>query len=92
MRLRQAARTDANQAEIVEALRQVGAHVEIIGRPVDLLVGFRHQNFLLEVKRSKVRPRRDQHEQQAWMGKWTGQVTQVESVDQAFTVLGVQWR
>ena len=89
MRLRHAARVDANQTEIVRALRQVGAHVEIIGRPVDLLVGFRGQNFLLEVKRCGARARRDQQEQRDWMGTWTGQVARVESVEQALAA--IEW-
>ena len=36
---RRAARTDSTQAEIVEALRHYGCVVEVIRKPVDLLVG-----------------------------------------------------
>lgn len=52
----QVTRTDANQPEIVNALRAAGCDVEIIGRPVDLLVRRRAwgwaQNMwtLIEVK------------------------------------------
>lgn len=52
----QITRVDANQPEIVEALRAAGCDVEIIGRPVDLLVRRRSwgwaQNMwtLMEVK------------------------------------------
>lgn len=42
--------TDTNQTAIVQALRAVGATVEIIRHPVDLLVGFQGQTLLLEVK------------------------------------------
>lgn len=35
---RQVTRTDGPQAEIVKVLREAGCRVEIIGRPVDLLV------------------------------------------------------
>lgn len=48
--MRHAARVDKNQEEIVSALRLVGAYVWIIGLPVDLLVGYKGQTFLVEVK------------------------------------------
>ena len=41
---------DTNQQEIVNALRDIGAVVFLIGRPFDLLVGFRGRLVLLEVK------------------------------------------
>lgn len=41
---------DTNQPKIVQALRDIGAVVFLIGRPFDLLVAFRGQLFLLEVK------------------------------------------
>lgn len=50
---KRAARRDANEPAIVEALRAAGASVEIIGegegRP-DLMVGYRGNTFHLEVK------------------------------------------
>lgn len=48
--MRRAAKVDANQAAIVAALRQIGAKAYYIKEPVDLLVGFRGVNYLLEVK------------------------------------------
>ena len=48
--MRRAAKVDANQQEIVDALRDIGAMVFLIGQPFDLLVGFRGELFLLEVK------------------------------------------
>ena len=52
--VRKRGRTDANQARIVEALRRIGASVSVTsgvgnGFP-DLLVGYRGQTTLLEVK------------------------------------------
>ena len=41
---------DANQPEIVQALRDIGAVVFLIGRPLDLLVCFRGKLTLMEVK------------------------------------------
>ena len=48
--MRHAARVDANQEQIVSALRAAGAYVWIIGLPVDLLVGYKGHTFLVEVK------------------------------------------
>lgn len=49
-----AARSDANQAPIIEALRTVGATVRSLhrvgGGVPDLLVGYRSNNYLLECK------------------------------------------
>ena len=41
---------DANEPDIVAALRGVGASVIQLDQPVDLLVGYRGKNYLLEVK------------------------------------------
>jgi len=48
--IRRAARVDANQAQVVSALRAAGAYVWIIGLPVDLLVGYKNHSWLMEVK------------------------------------------
>ena len=49
--MRYAARVDSNQAEIVQAMRDAGASVFIVGLPVDLLVGHAGKTALVEVKR-----------------------------------------
>jgi hypothetical protein len=48
--MRRAARVDANQQQIISALRAAGAYVWIIGLPVDLLVGYKGHTFLMEIK------------------------------------------
>ena len=48
--MRYAKRVDANQDQIVSALRAAGAYVWIIGLPVDLLVGYQGHTFLVEIK------------------------------------------
>ena len=48
--MRYAKRVDANQEQIVSALRAAGAYVWIIGLPVDLLVGYKGHTFLMEIK------------------------------------------
>lgn len=80
--------SDPNQKEIVAALRAVGATVDIIGDPVDLLVGWRGENLLMEVKRdakAKLQP-----SQVAFIGSWRGQVARVNSVAEALAVLGIR--
>lgn len=68
-------KTDANQSAIVAVLREVGASVvdlSAVGRGVpDLLVGFRGQTYLLEVKNKAGRNRltADQEVFYAW---WRG--------------------
>jgi hypothetical protein len=51
--MRYAARKDANQQEIVEVLRRHGAYVWDLGLPVDLLVGYRGETILMEIKDGK---------------------------------------
>lgn len=53
---RRAAKRDASEPGIVDALQAVGAHVERLSLPVDLLVHFRGHWHLLEVKTPGVRP------------------------------------
>lgn len=90
--MRKPAKTDQNQAEIVDALRRVGASVEItadVGRGFpDLVVGFRDVTYLMEVKTSKGKPTADQVR---WHALWRGQVAIVRSIDEALGVIGVEW-
>jgi hypothetical protein len=44
------AKRDANEREIVEALRAAGASVWLLDQPVDLLIGYRGKNHIAEVK------------------------------------------
>lgn len=91
--MRRAAKVDANQTEIVKALRSVGASVQSLastgkGCP-DLLVGFRGVNWLLEIKDGqKVKSARKLTDDQVvWHESWRGKVYIVESVDQALNLL-----
>lgn len=45
-----ARKIDANQPEIVAALRAIGVSVWVIGEPVDLLIGYRGRSGVLEIK------------------------------------------
>lgn len=82
--MRWAARTDANQAEIVKALRNAGRSVvslHRVGQGVpDLLVGNNGLNFLLEVKSEggDLSPG-----QQEFADSWRGDVSAVRSIEEA---------
>jgi Holliday junction resolvase len=96
--MRRATRIDANQPEIVRALREAGATVQPLhavgkGCP-DLVVGYGGANFLLEVKdpgriakRGTVRPSDEMHAE--WHTKWRGQVQIVWDAVEALQAIGV---
>ena len=93
--MRRAAKVDANQASIVGELRAVGASVQplhTVGAGVpDLLVGFRGQNWLIEVKDGSKPPseRKLTAAQVDWHGAWRGQVVTVKDGAEALRALGV---
>lgn len=88
------ARVDGNHPEIVRALRAVGATVQSLaavgkGCP-DLLVGFRGQNYALEIKDGSKPPsaRKLTPDEKRWHDEWRGRVVVVESTDDALRVIG----
>lgn len=85
-------RTDKNQAEIVKVLRQVGATVtdtsQVGNGFPDLVVGYRQQNFLLEVKRNDL-PIRLTSDQKIFHEQWRGKVHLVRNQDDALQVIGI---
>jgi hypothetical protein len=94
--MRRAAKIDANQQAVVDALRQVGATVHSLaavgGGCPDLLVGFRGRTFLMEVKDGNKPPseRRLTPFQVLWHEQWTGgSLTVVNSPEDALKVIGV---
>lgn len=93
--MRRAAKVDRNQAEIVGALRAVGASVQPLhavgqGCP-DLLVGFRGRCFAIEVKDGLLPPsaRKLTPAQVEWHGAWRGHVAVVTSAEEATAAIGV---
>jgi hypothetical protein len=56
--MRRAARVDANQRQIIAALEAAGASVEVLGLPLDLLVGAGGRWMLMEVKATEYESRR----------------------------------
>ena len=86
--MRHAARIDANQAQIVSALRAAGAYVWIIGLPVDLLVGYEQQTYLVEVKTTS--KKRLTKLQADFFLKWSGCLLfRIDSPDAALRMIGV---
>lgn len=86
-------RVDANQSAIVAALRKIGASVQTLnavkhGCP-DLLVGFRGQNLLLEVKDGRKPPsaRKLTQDENEWFADWRGCVYVVYSEIDAVTLV-----
>lgn len=86
--MRYAKRVDANQDQIVSALRAAGAYVWIIGLPVDLLVGYKGHTFLVECKDG---PRKRLTKlQQEFFAKWIGgSLERIEGPEQALKMIGV---
>lgn len=91
--MRHAARIDANQDQIVTALRAMGATVRIVtqgnGLP-DLLVGFRGVTVLMEVKDGQKVPsaRKLTPAEQKFFDEWRGGIVAiVNSVDEAIALL-----
>ncbi len=85
---RRAAKVDANQTAIVKALRLCGIAVEVIGKPVDLLVCHRKITSLMEIKNADGGNRltKDQVE---FIARWPGTVHVVRDEREAVAaVLG----
>ena len=86
--MRYAARVDANQTEIVMALRKAGAYVWVIGLPVDLLVGYKDRTFLVEVKTTS--KKRLTSLQADFFNNWTGStLARIDSVEAALNMIGI---
>lgn len=87
--MRRNAKVDANHGVIVAALRQVGASVQDLAKVgqgcPDILVGYRGQNYLMEIKVKKGKATLPQI---AWHTFWQGQVVVVRDVDEALHVIG----
>ncbi len=91
--MRRAARVDANQSEVVDALRKIGASVtpthQIGNGFVDLVCGFRGKNYLFELKDGTKPPsaRKLTDDEAIWFGTWKGEAHVVESAEQAIAIL-----
>ena len=84
--MRRRHRSDNNQNEIVKALEAIGCDVFKIDRPVDLLVGYRSRNFLIECKNKKGKNKLTEF-QEKWIPSWRGQVRIVHTADEAIALV-----
>ena len=86
--MRYAKRVDANQDQIVSALRAAGAYVWIIGLPVDLLVGYKNHTWLVEVKDGP--KKRLTALQDDFFKNWTGgTLARIDGPEAALRMIGV---
>ena len=91
--MRRAARTDANQQEVIDAMRKCGASVQdlsAVGKGVpDLLVGLGGKNVLVEVKDGSKIPSKQKltKDQEQWHSKWKGVIHIVRTVDEAIDLV-----
>ena len=77
-------RADHNQDQIVRALKQIGCTVYKIGRPLDLLVGYRQRCYILEAK-SKTGKKTPFQEK--FFKEWKGQRDIVRTPEEAIAVV-----
>lgn len=91
--MRRAPKIDANQPEIVRALRLAGCSVVSLaavgeGCP-DLLVGKSGRNFILECKDSNKPPsaRKLTDPQRGFHAAWLGQIAIVETAEEALKIV-----
>ena len=86
--MRLIARTDANQASIVKALRDMGATVvclhQIGGKCLDILVGHYGKNYLFEIKAPGGRLTPDEAE---FLASWNGQASVIHSAEEAVDIM-----
>ena len=86
--MRWSAKVDANQVEIVRALRQAGAtitHLHAVGRGCpDIIAGYNGKNYLLEIKTNAGRMTPLEED---FLHTWRGQVAVVRTAEEALNVI-----
>jgi hypothetical protein len=88
--MRRAAKVDANQSAVIAALKAACVSVEVVGKPVDLLLCCRGVTSLMEVKNpdGKDQLTKDQVE---FIARWPGQVHIARTPEEAVRmVLGAE--
>ena len=87
---RYAAKADSNQAEIVHALRSVGADVFSLHRVghgcPDIICGWQGCNYLFEIKTETGKLTEQERE---FICTWSGQVSVVRCPEDALRILGL---
>jgi hypothetical protein len=83
---RYAVRRDENEKPIVSALRLVGAEVELMSKPCDLLVRFRFQFFPMEVDNPQSKYRKRSPKQLETLKRMG--IPLVRTADEALRIIG----
>ncbi len=88
-------KSDTNQKEIVEALREAGASVLVLsqvgkGCP-DLLIGYHGLNYLAEIEDPEGRGMKFTPAEKKFVDKWKGVVFVIESVETVLQLLNVEF-
>lgn len=88
-------RVDANQQQIIKALRKIGATVQPLhevgkGCP-DILVGFKGKNHLFEIKDGKKPPSatRLTPDEKRWHESWRGSIQVIYRVEDAIRYMNI---
>lgn len=77
-------RRDKNEPEIIKALKAIGCSVHQLDQPLDLLVGYRGLNWLIEVKTDKGKLTEGQEE---FLPEWRGQLCVARTPEQAIDIV-----
>ena len=92
--MRTAARVDKNQKQIIKDLRALPgvdvAPTHMIGKGfVDIVVGYRWENFLIEIKNPDVNAyeRRLTPDEQRFHDRWPGQVGVAETLEHCLNII-----
>ena len=96
MKHRRAAKIDANQPEIVKALRKI-PHVTVQVGMDDILVGYRDKTYWFEIKEpetvstvtGQVQPSKIKDSQHKLIAEWKGHYQIVWNIDQILEAIGV---
>ena len=91
--LRRASKIDANQPEIVRALRKLGysvLHTHVLKGCFDILVGARGNNYAIEIKDGSLPPskKRLTDPEQLFFDGWKGQVDVAECLEDILKIIG----
>ncbi len=82
---------DKNRPQIIRELKQLGFDVEILGQPVDILVGAHGHNFLFEIKNPEYRGRTikwsSKKQKEWWMQAWAGHRDVIFSTEDALSAI-----
>jgi hypothetical protein len=84
-------RTDHNQQSIIDALRSIGCTVQDLSQlrrgTLDILVGHKVRNYLIEVKNCTDRAPRLTEREEKRIRDWKGQVGVVTSIMDALAIV-----